>query len=85
MKAALILGTQLLKEHPALTDSSVELIIMIEAKDVCSKLPYHRHKLILLLSAMRHFRSEIVPASKKIDYHEKKIFITLRSSSTILL
>ena len=70
MKAALILGTQLLKNHPALTDPSVNLIIMIEAKDVCSKLPYHRHKLILLLSAMRHFRSEIVPPGKQIEYHE---------------
>jgi deoxyribodipyrimidine photolyase-related protein len=70
MKAALILGTQLLKEHPALTDPSVELIIMIEAKDVCLKLPYHRHKLILLLSGMRHFCRETVPTDKKIEYHE---------------
>jgi deoxyribodipyrimidine photolyase-related protein len=80
MKAALILGTQLLKEHPALTDPSVELIIMIEAKDVCSKLPYHRHKLILLLSAMRHFRSETVPTDKKIEYHELTETVSFKAS-----
>jgi deoxyribodipyrimidine photolyase-related protein len=68
MKAALILGNQLLKDHPALTDKSIDIIIMIEAQDLCQKLPYHSHKLVLLLSAMRHYRNNIEKSDKKIIY-----------------
>lgn len=68
MKAALILGTQLLENHPALTDTSVDIIIMIEAKDVSAKLPYHRHKLILLFSAMRHFKAQLTRDGHKVIY-----------------
>lgn len=68
MKAAIILGNQLLKQHPALSDTSVDVIIMIEAQDLCRKLPYHKHKLILLLSAMRHFCSLIKKYDKKLLY-----------------
>ncbi|MBC7459671.1 cryptochrome/photolyase family protein [Candidatus Saccharibacteria bacterium] len=69
MKAALILGTQLLRDHPALTDESVDVVIMIEAQDLCAKLPYHRHKLILLLAGMRHYQ-ELAQSHKSVIYHE---------------
>lgn len=89
MKAALILATQLLEDHPALTDKSVDLLIMIEAKDVSAKLPYHRHKLILLFSAMRHFRDKLHEDGHKIIYHalsdtpsfSKALSSTLKSNS----
>jgi deoxyribodipyrimidine photolyase-related protein len=68
MKAALIFGSQLLERHPALADKSVEVIIMIEAQDSCRKLPYHSHKLVLMLSAMRHFRLHAEKSNKKIIY-----------------
>ena len=68
MKAVLILGNQLLEHHPALTDESVDVIIMIEAQDLCRELPYHCHKLILLLSAMRHFGAQVEKSDKKIIY-----------------
>ncbi|MBC7512650.1 cryptochrome/photolyase family protein [Candidatus Saccharibacteria bacterium] len=68
MKAGLILATQLLEYHPALTDASVDLIIMVEAKDVSSTRLYHRHKLILLFSAMRHYREIVTKHNKKLIY-----------------
>jgi deoxyribodipyrimidine photolyase-related protein len=34
MKAALILGTQLFRDHPALRDPGVDTFVMIEAQDV---------------------------------------------------
>ena len=68
MKAALILDNQLLEEHPAMTDKDIDVIIMIEAQDVYRTLPYHSHKLVLLLSAMRHFRFQVELRGKKIIY-----------------
>jgi len=68
MKAALVLDNQLLEHHPALTDKSVECIVMIEAQDVYKKLPYHSHKLVLLLASMRHFRAHVEKKGKKIIY-----------------
>jgi deoxyribodipyrimidine photolyase-related protein len=68
VKAALILDNQLLEEHPAMTDKDIDVIIMIEAQDTYQILPYHSHKLILLLSAMRHYRSYIEAKGKKIIY-----------------
>ena len=68
MKAVLILDNQLLEHHPALTDDSVDIIIMLEAQDVYRALPYHSHKLVLLISAMRHFCTLIEKSGKKILY-----------------
>jgi deoxyribodipyrimidine photolyase-related protein len=68
MKAAIILGNQLLEHHPSLLDPTVEMIIMIEAQDMCRKHLYHTHKLILLLSGMRHYRRHVEKNGKKIVY-----------------
>lgn len=68
MKAALIIGTQLFRDHPALTDPSVEAIIMIEAEDLCRKLPYHQHKLVLVLSGMRHYADYARAQGKRVIY-----------------
>jgi deoxyribodipyrimidine photolyase-related protein len=68
VKAALILDNQLLEEHPAMTDKDIDVIIMIEAQDAYRTLPYHSHKLVLLLSAMRHFRFQVESKGKKIIY-----------------
>jgi deoxyribodipyrimidine photolyase-related protein len=72
VKAALLLGNQLLKHHPALSDKSVDMIIMIEAQDLCQKLPYHSHKLVLILSAMRHFKVQFDKSDKKVIYASLK-------------
>ena len=68
MKAALILGTQLHRNHPAFKDDSVDAIILIEAQNLCAKLPYHKHKLIFMLSAMRHFAKYAEVKGKKVIY-----------------
>lgn len=54
MKAALILATQQFEEHPAYDDDEVKEFFFIESAPRFAKLPYHRHKIVLLVSAMRH-------------------------------
>ena len=68
MKAALILATQLLRDHPAINDPSVDVFVMIEAEDACRKLPYHQHKLVLLLAGMRAYHMYLESLSKKVIY-----------------
>ncbi|MGY3128562.1 deoxyribodipyrimidine photolyase-related protein [Agrococcus sp. UYP33] len=54
MKAALILGTQLLDRHPALDDDDIDELFLVESAALFDRLPYHQHKIVLVLSAMRH-------------------------------
>lgn len=54
MRAALILATQQFADHPAYSDEGVEEFFFVESAARFAKLPYHRHKIVLLLSAMRH-------------------------------
>ena len=54
MKAALILATQQFEDHPALHDPDIDEFFVVESAQRFSRLPYHRHKIVLLLSAMRH-------------------------------
>ncbi len=52
-----ILGDQLLEDHPALTgcDPGDTRVVLVESRALLTRLPYHRKKLVLLLSAMRHY------------------------------
>jgi deoxyribodipyrimidine photolyase-related protein len=50
----LILGDQLFPDHTRLEIDETSLVIMIEDATICRKLKYHKHKLIFVLSAMRH-------------------------------
>lgn len=68
MKAVLITGTQLFRNHPAIRDSSIDVFVMIEAEDLCRKLPYHQHKLILVLSGMRHYADYVRGMGKRVIY-----------------
>ncbi|ROR66622.1 cryptochrome/photolyase family protein [Agrococcus jenensis] len=54
MKAALILGTQLLERHPAFDDDEIDELFLVESAALFDRLPYHQHKIVLVLSAMRH-------------------------------
>ena len=54
MKAALVLATQQFEDHPAYAADDVDEIFFVESAARFAKLPYHRHKIVLLLSAMRH-------------------------------
>lgn len=68
--AIVILGNQLLKNHPALEHYPDSAIIMIEADSLFSKLPYHKHKLILILAGMRNYRAYLAKIKRNVVYIE---------------
>lgn len=43
-------------------------ILLIESQAKGAALPYHRHKLILVLSALRHFRDQLIGLGYDVDY-----------------
>ncbi|GHO48208.1 cryptochrome/photolyase family protein [Ktedonospora formicarum] len=69
-----ILGDQLLENHPALQAAEREHgreqvhIVMIESDERIHQLPYQRQKLVLLLSAMRHYADELRSSGYEVDY-----------------
>ncbi|SDG40396.1 cryptochrome/photolyase family protein [Microbacterium pygmaeum] len=54
MNAALVLATQQFAEHPALEDPDIDEIFIVESPGRFRRLPYHQHKIVLLLAATRH-------------------------------
>jgi deoxyribodipyrimidine photolyase-related protein len=54
MKAAVILGTQVMAQHPAFDDPEIEAFLFVESPARFERLPYHQHKIVLILAAMRH-------------------------------
>ncbi len=69
-----ILGDQLLRAHPALiaaeemVERSKIMVVLIESLARLTKLPYHRKKLILLLSAMRHYAEALRYNGYQVEY-----------------
>lgn len=61
-----ILGDQLLKDHPALADADV--VVLVESQALIQRRPYHPRKLTLLLSAMRHYAVYLTEAGYEVDY-----------------
>ncbi|WP_191966596.1 cryptochrome/photolyase family protein [Microbacterium testaceum] len=66
MRAALILATQQFAEHPAYADDGIEEFFFIESAPRFAKLPYHRHKIVLLVSAMRHTAARLETEGKTV-------------------
>jgi deoxyribodipyrimidine photolyase-related protein len=66
-----ILGDQLRIDHGALTDlvPSECVVFMVESLERAQALPYHKQKLVLVWSAMRHFAEELRAAGYTVDYH----------------
>lgn len=67
-----ILGDELFERHPAL-DAATERggpihVVMIESAARLARLPYHRKKQVLLLSAMRHRAQALREAGHRVDY-----------------
>ncbi len=60
-----ILGDQLLARHPALAAATARVprdqvrVVLVESAGRLRKIPYHRKKLVLLLSALRHYAEEL--------------------------
>lgn len=54
MRAALVLGTQLLPHHPLVDDPETDVVLVVESAALFERLPYHQIKIAFLLAAMRH-------------------------------
>lgn len=67
MKAALILATQQFADHPALADPDIDLILFVEADAAFRRRPYHSHKIVLLLSAMRHTAARLSADGRRVE------------------
>jgi len=77
-----ILGDQLMEHHPALEQAADEVgrenvrVLLIESRARFQKLPYQRKKLVLLLSALRHYIAELRERGYEIDYVQGPDFMT---------
>ena len=67
-----ILADQLSLTNAALLSArkGVDGLLFIESRQTFGKLPYHRHRLMLMLSAMRHFAAERADEGWKVEYHK---------------
>ncbi len=71
-----ILGDQLLAEHPSLAAAreahapSEICVLLIESGQRLARHPYHRQKLVLLLSAMRHYAARLESQGYTVDYRK---------------
>lgn len=71
MRAFWILGDQLLPNHPALSEAAADdVFVFVESAKRATQLRYHRHKLVLLFSAMRHRAEELRRAGRRVYYAE---------------
>jgi deoxyribodipyrimidine photolyase-related protein len=73
-----ILGDQLSLRHSALQSSLNQQhrteVILIEALDLVRQRPYHRQKLVLVWSAMRHFAMSLRQQGWSVTYQESEDF-----------
>ncbi len=69
-----ILGDQLLKSHPAIAAGETAYgrsglkIVMIENAGRARRLPYHKKKIVLVFSAMRHYARWLEANGYAVDY-----------------
>ena len=67
-------GDQLLLEHPAIAAAEKEFgregleVVIVESLARRNRLPYHRRKSVLMLSAMRHYAEELRRLGYRVDY-----------------
>lgn len=68
-----ILGDQLWAEHPALDPTLRDRgrLVLIESLAQVRRRPYHRQKLVLIWSAMRHFAADLRSQGWTVDYFEQ--------------
>lgn len=66
----LVFGDQLNHTGAALrdADSARDVVVMVEAAAKARERPYHKRKLALLYSAMRHFADELRARGFVVDY-----------------
>ncbi|MFM8887002.1 MAG: cryptochrome/photolyase family protein, partial [Chthoniobacterales bacterium] len=66
-----VLGDQLGPDNAALTGArkKEDVLFMVESPKALGKLAYHQQRLVLLISAARHFAEEKRKEGWKVDYH----------------
>lgn len=75
-----ILGDQLLDSHPALLAAEAAVgraevrVLLIESRARIQRLPYQRQKLVLLLSAMRHYAADLRRRGYEVDEVQAETF-----------
>ncbi len=80
--SAWILGDQLVENHPAIaaaedeTDRSNLCVALVESRALTHRLPYQRKKLVLLLSAMRHYAAALKEKGYQVDYYTAEDMLT---------
>ncbi|ANG86332.1 cryptochrome/photolyase family protein [Microbacterium aurantiacum] len=67
MKAALILGTQQFDAHPAFDDDDIDVFFFVESPAVFERRPHHAHKMVLILSAMRHTAAALEATGRRVE------------------
>jgi deoxyribodipyrimidine photolyase-related protein len=66
----IILGDQLAPDIAALEglDPAADIVLMMEVMDETTYVPHHKQKIVLVLSAMRHFAEELRRGGVRVDY-----------------
>ncbi|MBT8129219.1 MAG: cryptochrome/photolyase family protein [Gammaproteobacteria bacterium] len=66
----LILGDQLSRSISSLDDVDIDhdVVLMVEVRDETCYVPHHRQKIVLILSAMRHFSQQLEDEGIHVDY-----------------
>lgn len=66
----LILGDQLSADISALADidATKDIVLMLEVDEECRYVPHHQQKIVLFLSAMRHFAQNLRELGFQVDY-----------------
>ena len=67
-----VFGDQLSHDLPSLAeiDAARDVVLMMEVADETTYVPHHKQKLVLVLSAMRHFAAELRRRGLTVDYVE---------------
>jgi deoxyribodipyrimidine photolyase-related protein len=65
--------SRVVAQLPRTPDNSV-IVCFIEAVDKGASLPWHRQKLVLVLSAMRHFADALTHAGYRVDYRQAESY-----------
>lgn len=74
-------GDQLLLQHPAIQAAEQQVsreqvhIVLIESVERIGALPYQRKKIVLLLSAMRHYVERLRTEGYQVDYRRAQSFV----------
>jgi deoxyribodipyrimidine photolyase-related protein len=65
----MVLGDQLTHRAGALADAEPgDVVLMAEVRGECTYVKHHQKKIVLVLSAMRHFAAELVARGLRVDY-----------------